>query len=75
VESFEILKEQFLEMFTSREKVSESLVFNWDQTAIKYASVSNWIMEKKGTKKVRLARLDEKSQFLLQEIFCHLNFI
>ena len=54
LEDFEKLKSQFLfniETFTSLEEIPESLVFNWDQTAIKYVPVLDWTMDKKGTKK------------------------
>ena len=56
------MKTQFLfdiETFTSFEEIPKSLVFNWDQTAIKYVPVLDWTMDKKGTKKVRL---DDKHQ-------------
>ena len=59
------LKAQFLfdiETFTSLEEIPESLVFNWDQTAIKYVPVPDWTMEKKDTKKVKLTGLDDKCQ-------------
>ena len=49
VEDFEKLKTQFLfdtETFTSLEEIPESLVFNWDQTAIKYVPVPNWTIKK-----------------------------
>ena len=62
MEDFENLKAQFLfdiETFTSLEEIPESLIFNWDQTAIKYVPVPDWTMEKKSTKKVKLAGLDE----------------
>ena len=65
VEDFEKLKSQFLvdiETFTSLEEIPESLVFDWDQTAIKYVPVPDWSMDKKGTKKVKLAGLDDKQQ-------------
>ena len=65
VEDFEKSKMQFLfdiETFTSLEEIPESLVFNWDQTAIKYVPVPDWTMDKKGTKKVKLAELDYKRQ-------------
>ena len=63
VEDFEKLKSQFLfdiETFTSLEKIPKSLVFNWNQTAIRYVPVPDWTMDKKETKKVKLAGLDDK---------------
>ena len=65
VEGIDKLKEQFLfdiETFTTLEDIPESLIFNWDQTAIKYVPVPDWTMEKKGTKRVKLAGLDDKRQ-------------
>ena len=38
------------------------LILNWDQTAIKYIQVSNWMMAKQGSKKVKIAGLDDKRQ-------------
>jgi len=54
------LMEQFLfdiEAFTILEDIPESLIFNWDQTAIMHVPVPDWTMEKKGTKRVKLAGL------------------
>ena len=65
VEDFEKLKSQFLfdiDTFTSLEEIPESLVFNWDQSALKYVPVPDWTMDKKGNKKVKLAGLDDKRQ-------------
>ena len=50
------------ETFTSLEEIPESLVFKWDQTAIKYVPVPDWTMDEKGTKKVKLAGLDDRRQ-------------
>ena len=63
MEDFEKLKSQFLfdiETFTSLEEIPKSLVFNWNQTAIRYVPVPDWTMDKKETKKVKLAGLDDK---------------
>ena len=57
VEEIDKLKKQFLfdiEAFTTLEDIPESLIFIWDQTAIKYVPVPDWTMEKKGTKRVKL---------------------
>ena len=55
MEDFEKLKAQFLfdiETFTSLEEIPESLVFNWDQTAIKYVPVPDWKMDKKAPRRL-----------------------
>ena len=65
VEEIDKLKEQFLfdiETFATLEDIPDCLIFNWDQTAIKYVPVPDWTMEKKGTKRVKLAGLDDKRQ-------------
>ena len=63
--SVEEIENNFLfdiEAFTTLEDIPESLIFNWDQTAIKYVPVPDWTVEKKGTKRVKLAGLDDKRQ-------------
>ena len=65
VEEIDKLKEQFLfdiKAITALEDIPESLILNWDQTAIKYVPVPDWIMEKRGNKGVKLAGLDDKHQ-------------
>ena len=37
-------------------------LLNWDQTAINYVPVSNWTMAKEGSKKVKIAVIDDKRQ-------------
>ena len=44
------------------EEIPNCLVFNWDQTAIKYVPVAEWTMEKQESKKVKIAGLDDKRQ-------------
>jgi len=36
-----------IEAFTTLEDIPGGLIFNWDQTAIKYVPVPDWTMEKK----------------------------
>lgn len=50
VEEIDKLKEQFLfdiETFMTLEDIPETLIFNWDQMAIKYVPVLDWTMEKR----------------------------
>ena len=64
-EDFENLKEQFLfdiKSIVEIEGIPASLIFNWDQTAIKYVPVSEWTMAKEGSKKVEIAGLNDKRQ-------------
>lgn len=44
------------------EDVPPSVVLNWDHTAMKIVLSSNWTMEKKGTKRVEIAAIDDKRQ-------------
>ena len=64
-ENFYKIKEQFLidvRSVIKMEDVPPSLVLNWDHTAIKIVPSSNWTMEKKGTKRVEIAAIDDKRQ-------------
>ena len=59
---FDCIKKQYLldiEAVTSLEEIHAQLVLNWDQTALKIAPSSNWIMEKCGPKHVEIAAVDE----------------
>ena len=38
------------------------LIINWDQTGIKYIPVSEWTMEKEGSRRVEIAGLTDKRQ-------------
>lgn len=65
--NFEEIKEQFLidvETVIDMEEEPPSLVLNWDHTAIKIVLYSQWIMEKKGTKRVEIASIDDKHQII-----------
>ena len=82
VTDFNELKSQFLiDIRTLRdlEEIPDCLVLNWDQTAIKYVPVAEWTMEKQGSKKVKIAGLDDKRQIIVVLLlpclvaFYHLN--
>ena len=38
------------------------LIINWDQTAVKYVPISEWIMERVGCKHVEMADLKIKGR-------------
>ena len=64
-EHFEELKTQYLqdiETVVKMEDIPPQLIINWDQTAIKYVPVSCWTHEKKGSKRVEIAGIDDKRQ-------------
>ena len=44
------------------EDTPHELILNWDQTVINYVPVSNWTMAKQGSKKVKIAEVDDKWQ-------------
>jgi len=44
------------------EDVPEDMIENWDQTAIKYISLSNWTVAQEGTKWIKVAGIDDKRQ-------------
>ena len=61
-DNFEEIKEQFLtdvQSVIDMEEVPPSLVINWDHTAMKIVPSSQWTMEKKGTKRVEIAAIDD----------------
>ena len=65
VEDFASVKAQFLsdiQAFVELEEIPLELVFNWDHTGIQYVPVSNWTLEKEGTKRIEIAGLDDKRQ-------------
>ena len=62
-DNFTEIKEQFLidvETVIDMEEVPPSLVINWDHTAMKITPSSQWMMEKRGTKCVEIAGIDDK---------------
>ena len=42
------------------EDILHDLILNWDQTAINYVPVSNWKMAKQGSKKDKIAGVNDK---------------
>ena len=65
VSNFEELKSQYLmdiKAIVTMEKIPDDLVVNWDQTAIKYIPLSNWTMDKEGSKRVEVIGIDDKCQ-------------
>ena len=64
-DNFTEIKEQFLidvETVIDMEEVPPSLVINWDHIAMKIVPSSQWTMEKRGTKRVEIAGIDDKRQ-------------
>ena len=64
VEHFTALKAQYLfdiAAITMMEEIPPELVFNWDQTAISVVPGSSWTMELKGSKRVEIAVISDKS--------------
>ena len=62
---FDSLKAQFLSDIRTivvMESIPPELIINWDQTGIKYVPVSCWTLEKKGSKRVEIAGVDDKHQ-------------
>ena len=45
--------------------IPEDLIFNWDQTGIHLVPVSEWTMEKQGTKNIVVTGVDDKHQITL----------
>ena len=65
VSNFEELKSQYLmdiKAIVTMEEIPDDLVVNWDQTAIKYIPLSNWTMDKEGSKRVEVIGIDDKRQ-------------
>ena len=62
---FKAIKQQFLidkKSVVVMEEIPEALILNWNQTAMKIVPSSSWTMEKKGTKRVEIAAIDDKRQ-------------
>ena len=65
---FDLIKEQYLidvKSLVCMEEIPNQLLINWDQTGLKLAPSSNWIMEKCGAKCVGITAIDDKRQFTL----------
>ena len=63
--NFEEIKHQYLidiKAMVEMAEIPNDLIINWDQTAIKYVPVSQWTMERVGSKRVEIAGLDDKRQ-------------
>ena len=61
--NFEEIKHQYLidiKAVVEMAEIPNDLIINWDQTAIKYVPVSQWTMERVGSKRVEIAGLDDK---------------
>ena len=60
---FEEIKQQFLldiKSLVVLEDIPKELLINWDQTAMKIVPSSSWTMEKRGTKRVEIAAINDK---------------
>ena len=65
VSNFDQIKGQFLldiKGVKMMEEISDELVINWDQTGIKYVPVSQWTMERKGSKRIEVEGINDKRQ-------------
>lgn len=65
VTDFKALKTQYLQDIKAVVEMDEipfDLVINWDQTGIHYVPVSEWTMEKEGSRRVEIAGKDDKRQ-------------
>jgi len=63
--TFDEIKEQFLLDIRSlvvMEDIPKELLIDWDQTAMKIVPSSSWKMEKRGTKCVEIAAINDKRQ-------------
>ena len=57
VSNFEELRSQYLmniKAVVTMEEIPDDMVLNWDQTAIKYIPLSNWTVDKEGSKWVEV---------------------
>ena len=65
---FNLLKKRFLNDISAEvimNDIPEDLIFNWDQTSIHLVPVSEWTMEKQGTKNIIVTGVDDKRQITL----------
>ena len=51
-----------IKAIVTMEEIPDDLVVNWDQTSIKYIPLSNWTMDKEGSKRVEVIGIDDKRQ-------------
>jgi len=64
-------KRQFLldiRVTVEMEEIPQDLIINWDQTAVNYVPISNWIMAKESTHKVSISGIDDKRLVLAASI-------
>ena len=65
VENFDELKRQYLidiKAAVTIDDIPHDLVLNWDQTGLNYVPVSQWTMEKEGSKRVEVVGINDKRQ-------------
>lgn len=65
VNDFEEKKEKFISQvktLINTHNIPEDLIINFDHTGINILPISNWTMEVKGTKKVKIVGMDDKRQ-------------
>ena len=65
VSNFEEMRSQYLmdiKAIVTMEEIPDDMVLNWDQTAIKYIPLSNWTVDKEGSKWVKVVGIDNKCQ-------------
>ena len=70
-EDFAALKRDFLNdvaAVVTMEDVPPELVLNWDQTGIHLVSVSTWMMDKEGSKRIEVSGVNDKRQ--ITAVFC-----
>ena len=65
VSNFEEMRSNYLmdiKAIITLEEIPDDIILNWDQTAIKYIPLSNWTMDKEGSKWVEVVGIDNKCQ-------------
>ena len=65
LEQFDEIKRMFHQDIRSAvvmNEVPSELIINWDQTALSYVPVSQWMMEEEGAKRVEIDGKDDKRQ-------------
>ena len=65
VADFDAIKQQFLldvKSVVLMDEIPHSLVINWDQIGVHYVPVSDWTMEKCGSKRIEITGINDKRQ-------------
>ncbi len=65
VDDFESKKQQYLidiKAVVEMEDIPKQMIINWDQTGINYVPVSQWTMAQKGSKRVEVVGITDKTQ-------------